>query len=176
MDFTSPLAAPFDTAHATALALLLVLVTGTGCVSNHAFPLGGALDVPSLVRALDAHPADDDALFDVTYLPLLHLDLQTFSKTEEPPNYPEGHESFSIRSWLPLFLIVDGDVEFFDAEHAAFERTEFMAILWGLWARSEMTLQTAHGERVERSGRLLWLLDWDDSVEYVEHAPLASQP
>ncbi len=150
------------------IAPLLLLTMSLGCVGNHSFPVGAALDVPGLVSELESKPETDDALFDLTYLPFLHLDLRTFGKRDERSSYPKGHESFSIRSWLPLFLIVDADVEFFDTEHAAYERNEFMAILWGLWARSEMTIQTHHGERVQRSGRLLWIFDWEDSVKYTQ--------
>ena len=151
---------------ATSIALLLLLSTSAACVSNHSFSHGAALDVPDLVSGLEAQRDDEDALFDLTYLPLLHLDLQAFTETDEHPSYPEGHEFLSIRSWLPLFLVVDGEVEYFDTDHAAYERNEFTAVLWGLWARSKTTLRTLHGDRVARNSRVLWFLDWEDTVEY----------
>ena len=144
--------------------------SGTGCVVEPRLRARrarlGRTDVSGFASALDTKPDDEDALFDLTYVPGLHLDLETFSANEAGSHYPAGHQHVRIRSWLPLFMFVDGDVAHFDVEHAAYEQSTFRAILWGLWARSETKVQTRVGERVERSGRLLWLIDWDDAVEY----------
>lgn len=154
--------------HRSRLGLLcLVLVAvGAGCASNRTFPTGAPLDVPVLARDLEAQPEDEEALFDLAYWPLLHLDLSLFTESEEASDYPDGHTFFTIRSWLPAFMIVDGRVSFFDEAHAAYEENEFSAVLWGLWARNQLTIRTEHGDRVAREHRLLWIFGWDEPVEY----------
>ena len=147
-------------------ALVLCVIASTACVSNHVLPPIADIDAPGLAAELGARPGEADALIDVAYLPLVHLDLKTFSRNAAGEPLPEGHEYLSLRSWLPLFAVVDGEVAHFDADDAEFERSEFLAVLWGLWSQSRTTVQTSHGERIERDGRLLWLFDWDDSIEY----------
>ena len=153
-------------------ALLWVLVSGSaGCAANHAFPHDAPLDVPALADELEALAEGEDALFDLTYWPLVHLDLETFSENTETENYSAGHQYISLRSWLPFFLFVDGEIARFDDENAAYEENEFTALLWGLWARTESTVQTLHGGRTERNGRFLWILSWEESVDYDEPKP-----
>ncbi|MEM7408828.1 MAG: hypothetical protein AAF430_01165 [Myxococcota bacterium] len=149
------------------LAVLVFVVTGTGCAANHAFPEAAPAESRDLARALEAKPEAEDALFDLTYWPLLHLELQTFTE-RKASEHPEGYELLSVRSWLPFFVIVDGKVERFDTEHVGYEESAFEAVLWGLWARHQTTIQTLHGARVARTGRILWFVDWEDSVSYAQ--------
>jgi hypothetical protein len=153
-----------------ALVLGACLVTTGGCFSNHAFVRGADLDVPALATELASRDKDKgkkgDALVDVVYIPFAHMDLQVFAENEDVAHYPAGHAFVSVRSWLPLFGIVDGSVELYDAEQRVYERGDFTSILWGLWTRERTTIPTAHGERTERNGRFLWLLDWGRHVRY----------
>jgi hypothetical protein len=148
------------------VAVCVFLVFGSGCVTNHRFVRGEELDVSALVSELETKSEEDDALFDITYVPFAHLDLQVFAENDENPHYPEGHAFISVRSWLPLFGIVDGNIELYDAEQAAYEKQEFRSLLWGLWTRERTTVQTGHGERTERNHSLLWILDWGPSAHY----------
>ena len=150
------------------LALGAWLVMTTACATNHEFIRGEPLDVPSMVRKLEAQTAseDEDALFEVAYFPFTHADLKVFARNDDTDHYPEGHIFFSARSWLPLFGIVDGHVEHYDTDHAAYEKTAFRSILWGLWTRTRTTVATHHGPRSERNGRFLWLFDWGPRVDY----------
>ncbi len=38
------------------------------------------------------------------------------------------------------------------------------------WSRKQRTVQTGHGDRVERSYGLLWILDLGPDVDYASHA------
>ena len=75
-----------------------------------------------------------------------------------------------MRSWLPLFGFVDGDFALYDEERTAYETGEFSSVFWGLWSRRLHTVQTRHGDRVERHFGLLWLFDVGPDVEYPAHA------
>ena len=150
-------------------AACVFLVFASGCVTNHPFPRGAEVDVSGLVNELEAKGEDEDALFDITYVPFAHLDLQAFAENDDTARYPEGHAFISVRSWLPLFGIVDGDFELYDAEQSAYEKNELTSVLWGLWTRQRTTLQTGHGERTARNYSLLWIFDWGPSVDY-DHA------
>jgi hypothetical protein len=149
------------------VAIALVAVT-SGCVANHSFVHGDAINVSNLVSELDAIKADDDhdALYDMTYIPFVYLDLQVFAQTEDTRRYPHGHTFGSVRSWLPLFGIVDGEIELFDAERSAYEKNEFRSVLWGLWSRRLTTIQTAIGERIERNYNLLWIFNSGPNIRY----------
>lgn len=150
------------------VALSAWLLLTTGCATNHPFVRGEPLDVPSLVDELESRTAGEgeDALFDVTYLPFAHANVQVFTRNDDTDDYPEGHIFFSVRAWLPLFGFANGEIERYDDEHAAYETMKFQSILWGLWSRLRTTVQTHHGPRTEGRGKLLWLLDWGPYVEY----------
>ena len=152
------------------VAVCVFLVFASGCVTNHPFVRGAELDVSGLVSELETKSGEDQALFDITYVPFAHLDLQVFAKNGGTERYPEGHAFVSMRSWLPLFGIVDGDIELYDAEQSAYEKQEFTSVLWGLWTRERKTIQTGHGERTEHNYSLLWILNWGPSVHYDQPA------
>lgn len=149
-------------------AALALVAFASGCAANHSFVRGETLDVSSLVSELDTIRGDDedDALYDMTYIPFAHLDLQVFAKTEDTKRYPNGHTFASIRSWLPLFGIVDGEIELYDAERAAYEKNEFLSVLWGLWSQQRTTVQTAYGVRTERNYNLFWILNSGPRIKY----------
>ena len=148
------------------VAVCVFLVLASGCVTNHPFVRGAELDVPGLVSELEAKSEKEDALFDIHFFPFAHLDLQVFARNDDTERYPEGHAFISMRSWLPLFGIVDGDVELYDSEQSAYEKKEFRSVLWGLWTRERNTIQTSHGERIESNSNLFWILDWGPGVHY----------
>lgn len=148
------------------MAVCVLFSLASGCAANHAFVRGVALDVPALASELQDQPQDDRGLYEITYIPLTYLDAQIFVVTEDTKDYPKGHTLFSVRSWLPLFGVVDADVERYDAENSAYERSDFTSVLWGLWTGKRGIVQTTHGARSERTYRLFWFLDWGPRVHY----------
>ena len=65
--------------------------------------------------------------------------------------------------------IVDGGIELYDAERSAYEKNEFLSVLWGLWSRQQTTIPTAIGGRSELNYSLLWILNLGPRIKY--HLP-----
>ena len=54
------------------VAAVVFLVMASGCATNHDFVRGAELDLPGLVNTLETKSEEDDALFDITFVPLVH--------------------------------------------------------------------------------------------------------
>lgn len=150
------------------IVLMAIVAMAAGCASNHTFAPDREIDVETLIQKLEAQDDDEEALFDLAWLPLTYLHLELFTETDDEEHYPEGHSYVSMRAWLPLLTFLDGEVAFYDEAQTPYETHEFTSLLWGLYARQQTTIQTIHGARSEGRHRLLWILDFDPGARYAD--------
>ncbi|MEO0480937.1 MAG: hypothetical protein AAF196_15805 [Planctomycetota bacterium] len=162
---------------ASALAVALSIF---GSCAAHNFDFdevddsAGAARAGRLVEDLreDARRADDEAedasLYDLYYFPLVHLDIHTFSATDESDaGLPDGFTETDIESYLPLFGFVDATIDRYDEEQKLYEHHEYGSYLWGLVQTHDEEVDTQRGLRTTSNLRILWLFDWESDPVYL---------
>lgn len=155
------------------IAIAAVAAMLSGCVvDNYNFAKVRTEDLGArterLARELvQQHDKDgDDSLYDVTYIPLAHLDLHTFS-AEDDSNYPGGYVEADVESYLPLASFLDMKITRYDQDHKPYEEHEYKSYFWGLFAKHKERIATTRGLRKRSSYRLLWFIPWGGSAQYV---------
>jgi hypothetical protein len=165
--------------HRTASCLttcLILTATGfsTGCVSsNYDFAAAPSTPAPnstepnSTARAdtltadlhalTDTHPAThpDDALYDLSVLPLLHSELHVFAEAEEH-DAPAAYVEADLVSCLPLFAFANGTVRHYDADHRLLTEHTFDSSFWGAFRNHRETVMTHAGPLETHKRTYLW--------------------
>lgn len=155
-----------------AIGVTLATTLTTACSSsNYAFDALTKVRGQSRSAELAAELTEiegDKPLYDVTYVPLAHLDLHVYGPTDEDDDCPDGFVEANVQSALPLFGFVDGSLDKYDENHELYEHQEFESYFWGLFQRYNEEVATPQGLRRKRKSRILWILDWGGSTKYVE--------
>lgn len=162
--------------HATsAIALCLTTTLLTSCAaSNYDFdrvtePRGDARAAALEDDLLEERVNDDDdALYDLDYVPLAHLDVHVFAASDGEDDYPPGHVEVDLEAYLPLAMLVDVTVDRYDEDRALYEHLDVFALLWGVFASHHEEILTPRGVRSESSYRLLWFIGWGTGPEYAD--------
>ena len=156
------------------IALAAVSTILSGCaVDNFDFSKNrsedGLVRAELLARELvqKKESGDENSLYDVSYFPLAHFDLHTFSE-ESDRGYPGGHVEADIEAYLPLASFLDMKITRYDENHKPYEKHEYDSYLWGLFATHKESIDTTRGLRKRSSFRLLWLLWFGGAPHYVE--------
>lgn len=102
---------------------------------------------------------DDDALYDVSVIPLVHSRLHVFTESDGD-DAPAGFVEAEIESSFPLFGFVDGEVSHYDENHQLITRHEFDSSLWGAFRNHREIVTTQVGTRERTRHTFLWLFGW----------------
>lgn len=158
---------------AVATGLLLPLAACSNYDFARAELPDGSYDVPRLIADLQA--SGTDALYSVTWVPLLYLRMRRFEPSEV--NFPKGYTLERRQSFGPVFCVGSSHQQVVDLQGAHVEDNGHAWLGWGvLYHDQDQSLPTPFGERHADQGRILLLWGWDDAgYEHPTTAP-ASRP
>jgi len=146
--------------------MLILFLAMNGCASqNYDFAAvdNGASRITRLVDDLDrvrgVEEADDEELYDISIVPLLHSRLHVFAEADEE-DAPAGFIEADIDSYLPLFGFVNGTVSQYGMDRRLITRHHFDSNLWGAFRKERELVVTRSGNREKTRHTFLWLLSW----------------
>lgn len=139
----------------------------TGCASsNYDFTAAPSSPAPTSTARADTLTAelnaltetqpDDDALYDLSVIPLLHSELHVFAEAEED-DAPAAYVEADLASCLPLFAFANGTVRQYDAEHRLLTENVFDSSFWGAFRNHHETVITQAGPLETHKRTVLWL-------------------
>ncbi len=129
----------------------------------------GSMDFAKLIHDLDA--AGEKSLYDVTWIPLLYLDFNTFQRSEY--NYPDGYTLLQADAFGPVFCVGGSASEIVDEQGAAIEREDWTWLGWGLLHYDlDQRVETKSGPRLFDRGRFALLFHWDHPLYLTGRAPV----
>lgn len=144
--------------------LLLALLALTACTTydfSQARLPDGSLDTKKLIADLNA--SGKDSLTEGFWIPLIHLDLQTFEKNGR--ELPAGYTLTMVKSYGPLFFGGSTDEKIFDQDGGSIEASDHEWIGWGLlYHDRDSYVGTKHGTRHGKRERFLLFFGSDDTV------------
>lgn len=101
------------------------------------------------------HP-DDESLYDLKLLPLLHSELHVFAENDDADS-PAAFIEADLASCLPLFAFVNGQVREYDANHQLLTEYAFDSSLWGMFRTHHETIMTPAGPEETTKETYFWL-------------------
>jgi hypothetical protein len=151
----------------------LALVLLTAC-ANYDFAKArrpdGSMDFAKLIHDLDA--SGEKSLYDVTWIPLLWLDFNTFERSKY--NYPDGYTLLRADAYGPAFCAGSATFEIVDLQGTAIESETWDWLGWGLlYYDLDQRIETMSGPRLFDRGRFALLFRWDHPLYLTKRAPEA---
>lgn len=151
----------------------------TGCAA-HNYDFAATPDGPDritqLVQGLDRLKAEEnteeDALYDVSFAPLIHNRLHVFAEAEDADS-PAAYIESEFETCLPLFGFVNGTVSQYDINQRLLTRNDINSSLWGAFREERELVVTPVGTREKTRNTVLWLISWWDDEEWHPAAEVA---
>lgn len=138
----------------------------TGCASrNYDFSQATAASarIASMTDELDRlrqDPcADEEELYDISLIPLVHSRLHVFAEQDEEDSEAKYIEA-DINSTLPLFAFANGTVSEYGEDEQLMQRNEFESNLWGAFREERTLTVTDEGRREKTRHTIFWIFSW----------------
>ncbi|MEM1026962.1 MAG: hypothetical protein AAGJ38_02665 [Planctomycetota bacterium] len=126
-----------------------------------------AVEVAADLDQLTAVHPDDEALYDLKVVPLLHSELNVFAEADPPEasapeadnntDTPAAYIEADLASCLPPFAFVNGEVREYNANHELVSEHRFESSLWGMFRTHRETLVTDAGPQHTTQHNYFWL-------------------
>ncbi|WP_428387301.1 hypothetical protein [Mucisphaera sp.] len=101
------------------------------------------------------HP-DDESLYDLKVLPLLHSELHVFGE-EADETSGAAYVEADIASCLPLFAFVNAEVRQYDADYRLLTEHRFDSSLWGMFRTHREILMLDAGPEETTKQTYFWI-------------------
>lgn len=153
----------------------------TGCAAqNYDFKSTGRerTRIEHMVDELDRHTVDnstdEDELYAIKIVPLVHSELHVFSEVEEDDN-PAKYIEVEIESCLPLFGFFNGKFTQYDESQRLIDQHVIESNLWGAFRNETELIATTSGDRERTRHTVLWLFSWWGDERWSEHEQSTSR-
>jgi hypothetical protein len=138
----------------------------TGCASQN-YDFTAVTNSPSRVAILAndldrvAHDTtnDNDELYDISVMPLIHSRLHVFAEADEK-DQPAQYIEANIDSYLPLFAFVNSEFAQYNEHQELITRHEINSGLWGAFRKETELIVTPTGYLEKTRHTVFWMFSW----------------
>lgn len=128
--------------------------------------------IGNMVDELDRHAldisTDEEELYAIKIVPLVHSQLHVFSEVQEDDD-PAKYIEVEIESCLPLFGFFNGKFTQYDENQRLIDRHVIESNFWGAFRNETELVATPSGDRERTRHTVLWLFSWWGDERWPAH-------